>query len=54
MKTLIACLMLMTSAAWAASNRLDTAKIEQLTGLKGVYKMIRPLSMEMSPCTSPK
>ncbi len=36
MKKIIGCLILMTRVAWAAGNGFDTAKIEQLTGLKGV------------------
>src|SRR5258706_9476713 len=37
MKRIIACTLLMASVTWAAgATSLDTAKIEQLTGLKGV------------------
>jgi hypothetical protein len=36
MKKIIGCLMLATGVVWAAGSGLDTANIEQLTGLKGV------------------
>src|SRR6266700_1991275 len=35
MKKIIGCLCLIASCTWAANTGLDTAKIEQLTGLKG-------------------
>src|SRR5438552_254763 len=38
MKRIIGCLMLATGVAWAATSKgPDTAKIEQLTGLKGAF-----------------
>src|SRR5690349_11360069 len=51
MKKIMGCLMLATSVAWAVGSSLDTAKIEQLTGLKGtlnekegVFKVSYPRS----------
>jgi len=38
MKRIIGCLMLATGVAWAATSKgPDTAKVEQLTGLKGAF-----------------